>query len=179
MIPVFLANGFEEIEALATVDILRRAGLSVLTVGVGGRVIEGAHSICVTTDITEDELVQKDWEAVVLPGGMPGTVNLDNSAVVRSALTFAAEQDIYIAAICAAPSVLGHAGLLQGKKATCYPGFESELKGAVYCKAGVVTDDKVITASGAGVAVDFALELVRVLVSKETSDEIRKGIQCQ
>ena len=179
MIPVFLANGFEEIEALATVDILRRAGMCVRTIGVGGTVVEGAHSISVQADISEDELLEGDWEAIVLPGGMPGTLNLEKSTVVQSALAYAKDRNIYIAAICAAPSILGHAGLLKGKNATCYPGFETELDGARYCKSGVVTDGNIITASGAGVAVEFALELVRLLDSQTTSEEIRKGIQCQ
>ncbi|MBR5524412.1 MAG: DJ-1/PfpI family protein [Clostridia bacterium] len=179
MIPVFLANGFEEIEALATVDILRRAGLSVVTVGVGSATPCGAHDISVSADITEDELVITDCEAVVLPGGMPGTLNLEKSAVVQEAVRYATEKELPVAAICAAPSILGHIGYLVDKKATCYPGFETELTGAKYVRAGVVTDGIFTTASGAGVAVDFALELVRILVSVEVAEEIRRGIQCR
>ena len=179
MIPVFLANGFEEIEALATVDILRRAGLSVVTVGVGSAMPIGAHNVSVRADITEDELVISDCHAVVLPGGMPGTLNLEKSAVVQKALRYAVDNNLIVAAICAAPSVLGHAGYLAGKKATCYPGFEDALLGAEYVNTGVVTDDIFTTASGAGVAVDFSLELVRILVSAEAAEEIRRGIQCR
>lgn len=178
MIAVFLANGFEEIEALATVDILRRAGLNVVTVGVGSHTPVGAHSIPVTADITEDQLVISDCEAVILPGGMPGTLNLENSSVVQAALAYAMDNALPVAAICAAPSILGHAGYLQGKKATCYPGFEPELTGAILADKGVITDGTITTASGAGVAVDFALELVRRLVSDETAETIRRGIQC-
>ena len=178
MIPVFLANGFEEIEALATVDLLRRAGVEVVTVGVGSKMPVGAHNIAVCADIGEDELDLNSIDGVVLPGGMPGTTNLEASAVVQSAVAFAAERGMLLAAICAAPSILGHGGYLCGKNATCYPGFEAELSDAIVVKGGVVTDGNIITASGAGVAVDFALELVRYLVSSEESAAIRGGIQC-
>lgn len=177
MIPVFLANGFEEIEALATVDILRRANVEVVTVGVGSKMPVGAHGIAVCADITEDELDLSRIEGVVLPGGMPGTTNLEASAVVQSAVAYAAERGLLLAAICAAPSILGHGGYLRGKRATCYPGFESELQDADLGK-GIVVDGNIITASGAGVAVDFALALVRYLVSADVADAIRGGIQC-
>lgn len=179
LIPVFLANGFEEIEALATVDILRRAGVDVVTVGVGGKMPVGAHGIVVCADIAEDELNFGNMDGVVLPGGMPGTINLEGSAIVQRAVSHACERGLLLAAICAAPSILGHGGYLQSKKATCYPGFEKDLNGAVVCDGGVVTDGNIITASGAGVAVDFALELVRYLVSEKTADTIRGGIQCR
>lgn len=178
MIAVFLANGFEEIEALATVDILRRADLHVVTVGVGTAMPIGAHHIPVVTDLPETALTMDTLQAVILPGGMPGTVNLEASAIVRRAIDYAVAHDLPIGAICAAPSILGHAGYLWGKKATCYPGFETELRGAVLCD-GVVTDGNMTTACGAGVAVDFALELVRRLVSTEKAEEIRRGIQCR
>ena len=179
MIPVFLANGFEEIEALATVDILRRAGVEVVTVGVGGKNAVGAHGIAVCADIVEDELDIAAIDGVVLPGGMPGTTNLEASAVVQTAVKSAYERGLLVAAICAAPSILGHGGYLNGKKATCYPGFEPELTNAAVIDEGVVRDGSIITASGAGVAVDFALELVRYLVSDEMAESIRRGIQCR
>ena len=178
MVAVFLADGFEEIEALATVDILRRANLDVQTVGVGSATPVGAHNIAVTADITEEDLVVDTVDAVVLPGGMPGTLNLEKSAIVQSAVRYAMERHLPVAAICAAPSILGHTGYLVGKRATCYPGFETELDGAVLCD-GVVTDGNITTACGAGVAVDFALELVRVLVSDDAAESIRRGIQCR
>ena len=179
MIPVFLANGFEEIEALATVDILRRAGVEVVTVGIGGKTPVGAHGIPVCADVEEDALNIHTIDGVVLPGGMPGTTNLEASAVVQKAVAFAVENNLLVAAICAAPSILGHGGYLHGKETTCYPGFEQELTGAVVVDGGVVLDGNIITASGAGVAVDFALELVRYLVSTEAADTIRGGIQCR
>ncbi|MBQ8683344.1 MAG: DJ-1/PfpI family protein [Clostridia bacterium] len=179
MIAVFLADGFEEIEALAVVDILRRAELSVLTVGVGTDTPTGAHGISVCADVSEDALDMAALSAVVLPGGMPGTLNLEKSAVVQQALAFAMDQHLPVAAICAAPSILGHAGYLNGLHATCYPGFESELGEGIYEEAAVVTDGTVTTAAGAGVAVDFALELARRLATVATADDIRRGIQCR
>ena len=178
MVVVFLADGFEEIEALATVDILRRADLCVTTVGVDNAVPVGTHNIAVKADIMEEELSLATVEAVILPGGLPGTHNLEKSAVVQQAVSYAIEHNLPVAAICAAPSILGHSGYLQGKKATCYPGFEAELSGAILCD-GVVTDGNITTACGAGVAVDFALELVRRLVSVDMAESIRRGIQCR
>ena len=160
-------------------DILRRADVHVVTVGVGTKEPIGAHGIAVCADIAEDELDFYAMEGLVLPGGMPGTTNLEASSVVQTAIGLAAERNLLIAAICAAPSILGHAGYLRGRKATCYPGFEQELSGATLCEKGVVTDGNIITASGAGVAVDFALELVRILVSAEEAESIRRGIQCR
>ena len=115
MVYVFLANGFEECEALAPVDILRRGGIKVSTVGVGGSEITGAHGIRVCCDTGENEIKESDMQAVILPGGMPGTINLEKSAAVQNALDYAAERGLIIGAICAAPSVLGHKGLLKGK----------------------------------------------------------------
>lgn len=178
MVVVFLADGFEEIEALATVDILRRANLTVTTVGVGSATPVGSHNMPVVADVTEDALTRDMIDAVILPGGMPGTLNLEKSDVVQHAISYAMDRGLPVAAICAAPSILGHAGYLQGKKATCYPGFESELTGATLCD-GVVTDGNITTACGAGVAVEFALELVRILVSDEMAESIRRGIQCR
>ncbi len=168
MIYVFLAKGFEEVEALAPVDCLRRAGKQVQTVGIGGKVVEGAHGISVTADITEDAVVlDNSLEMVVLPGGMPGTLNLGQSDTVKKALQFAKEQDKWITAICAAPSVLGREGLLKDKKAVVYPGFEKELHCAKVGHDTLCVDGKIITAKGPGVAFDFALKLVEVLLGKE------------
>ena len=179
MIYVFLANGFEEVEAFAPVDVLRRAGKQVATVGVGGKEITGAHGIRVTADLADSELdlQAQPPELVVLPGGMPGTTNLEASPVVRRAVDTCVKLDAYLAAICAAPSVLGHWGILKGHTAVCYPGFEAEL-GCTVGSESVVQSGKIITAKGAGVAVDFGLQLVCVLCGAEKSEEIRKSIQC-
>lgn len=180
MIYVFLANGFEEIEAMAPVDCLRRAGKKVVTVGIGGKVISGSHNIPVTADITEEEVVfDQSIEMIVLPGGMPGTLNLGQSETVQKALQFCAEQDKWIAAICAAPSVLGRAGLLKGKKATVYPGFEREMGGAKLSHDTVCTDGKIVTAKGAGVALDFGLKLVECLLGKEVRKSLAEKMICK
>ena len=173
---VFLADGFEEIEALAPIDILRRASKSVTVVGVTGKTVTGAHGIKIVADVTIDEASREDIDMIVLPGGLPGADNLQNSPEVCEYIALANDKDAYIAAICAAPKILGALGLLKGKEAICYPGFENELKGAVISDKKVVCDGNIITAAGMGVAVDFALKLVELLASSEASEKIRKGI---
>ena len=179
MIYMFLANGFEEVEALAPLDLLRRAGCEVTTVGVGGGdMIVGAHGIAVGADIPDTMFRDSKPEMVILPGGMPGTRHLDESRTVDAALRTAFNSGAYVAAICAAPMVLGKRGYLQGKKAVCFPGFEEHLKGAILQPEGVkvVTDGKVITAVGMGVAVEFGLSLVRALKGDEAATALRSAI---
>ena len=173
---VFLADGFEEIEALAPIDILRRASKPVTVVGVTGKTVTGAHGIKVTADVTIDEASREDIDMIVLPGGLPGADNLQNSPEVCEYIALANNKGAFIAAICAAPKILGALGLLKGKEAICYPGFENELKGAVISDKKVVCDGNIITAAGMGVAVDFALKLVELLASSEASEKIKKGI---
>jgi len=163
MVYMFLADGFEEVEALTPLDLLRRAGAEIKTVGIGKKVITGAHGISVYADIIDSELESLDAEMIILPGGMPGTANLEASEVVMAAISRAVKNDAYIAAICAAPSILGKLGLLEGKKAVCYPGFEDSLKGAEIPIDGVVDDGKIITAAGMGVAYNFGLKLITAL----------------
>ena len=177
MIYVFLANGFEEIEALATVDILRRAELDVKTVGVGGKTVTGSHGIPVTADIEEKDVTTDDMELVVLPGGMPGTLNLEKSPIVMASVRYCLDNSIYVAAICAAPSVLGKYGVLEGKRATCYPGWEEKLLGAKVTREGVVRDGRVVTARGLGFAIDEGLELLKMLVGEEISAQVKEAIQ--
>ena len=179
MIYVFLADGFEEAEALVTVDILRRAGYKVTCVGVDKKEIVGAHGIKVTADIKTGEYSHVALEAVVLPGGMPGTKNLMANATVTSAVKYAFAHGKVVAAICAAPSILGRLGILKGKAATCYPGFEEELKGARYVNAPYVTDGNVITAKGAGSVFEFGFGIVDVLEGRVgASDSLREAMQC-
>lgn len=177
MIYVFLAQGFEETEAIVPIDILRRCGKEVITVGIGDNIIKGSHGIAVVTD-TEDKLVELtgDLEMIVLPGGMPGTLNLEKSETVQKAIDYCTANDLYIGAICAAPSILGHKGLLKGKKATCYTGFEDQLACAEVTDEPAVIDGKIVTARGAGVAVDFGLKLVEALVSKEKSEKMGEAL---
>lgn len=178
MIYVFLANGFEEIEALAVVDVLRRAELDVLTVGVGEDFVIGSHQIPVACDISEKTLVlDEKVEAIVLPGGMPGTLNLEKSPVVQKAIDWAIENDKLVCAICAAPSILGHKGLLEGKNATCFPGFEEELFGANISKEFVVKDGNIITAKGMGSAIEFGLQIAQILTNPLEVKKIRASLQ--
>ena len=180
MVYVFLATGFEEIEALAPVDIMRRAGIEVTTVGIDGKVISGSHDIKVVADITDAEFVYDDSvEMVILPGGIPGTPNLEKSVCVNNALDNANKDGKYIGAICAAPSVLGHKGLLRGKKACCFPGFEDQLIGATASQDRVVIDGNIITSRGAGTAYEFAYKIVETLKDKETADKITSSMLCK
>ena len=178
MIYIFLAEGFEELEAAAPADILRRAGFDVKTVGIGEQTVAGSHGIKVSADITDVQISVDDMDMVILPGGTAGTKNLERSPIVRASINYCAQNGKYVAAICAAPSVLGHMGLLNGQTAICYPGYESSLEGAVISKDPVCVSGKYITGKGAGVAVDFALKIVEVLGGKEKSQKIRKEIQC-
>lgn len=178
MVYMFLAKGFEEVEALAPLDLLRRAGIEVTTVGIGGNKITGSHGITVKADVKGKKVKFDKIDMIILPGGMPGTKNLDASKTVRKALDLAVEQDAYIAAICAAPMILGKRGMLIEKDAVCYPGFEQYLEGA---KLGdedtkIAIDGKYITARGMGVAVDFGLALVGILCGADKANELRGAI---
>ena len=178
MVYCFLADGFEEVEAIAPVDMLRRAGIEVKTVGVTGEVIASSHNIKVVPDILLSDVVLDDnVEAVILPGGLPGATNLEESPEVQKAIDFAVENDKFVCAICAAPQILGHKGLLKGREAIAYPGFESELEGAVISEKHVAVDGKFITAKGAGVATEFGLMIVSALKDKDTAEKIGKAIQ--
>ncbi len=176
MVYVFLADGFEEMEALAPIDLLRRAGVQVATVGVGSSTPTGSHGVTVVADLSEDIFLPTDnVEAILLPGGMPGTKNLEASETVRRAIRLASEEDITVAAICAAPSILAHAGLLQGKRATVFPGMEKELGDSCTGEA-VVYDSPFLTARAAGSAVDFALRLIEVLRGEEKARSVASAI---
>ena len=175
-VALLLANGFEEIEALTPLDFLRRAGVSVDTIGIGTKTVMGAHSIPVIADITDSEADDTEYDAVIFPGGMPGAANLDSAEFTDKIIAQITAKGGRLAAICAAPLVLGRRGLLQGKRATCYPGFESELIGAEISPLGVVTDGNITTAKGMGVALDFAKELAALLVSPEVSKKISAAI---
>ncbi len=178
MIYVFLADGFEEIEALSPVDFLRRAGLEVKTVALNGKYATGSHGIKVEADINISEMIlSQNTDAIILPGGMPGSTNLNESAEVQKAIDYAVSNEKLLCAICAAPFILGEKGLLNGKKATCFPGFENSLKGALISKDTVVADGNFITACGAGVAWEFAAEIAKKFVGEEKAQSILRGIQ--
>lgn len=178
MVYVFLANGFEEIEALAPVDFLLRAGIEVKTVGVSGKFCRGTHGINVEADILlEDVEVNSNIQGVILPGGMPGAENLNNSECVQKIIDYCAENNKIIGAICAAPFILGRKGLLKGKNATCFPGFEDELLGANPVESGVIIDGTIVTAKGAGVAWEFGAAICSMITGEEKSLQILRGIQ--
>ncbi len=176
MISVLLADGFEEIEALTPVDMLRRAGLTVKTIGISGKIAHGAHGIDVVCDALGEEADPDETELLILPGGMPGSINLDSSEITDRFISSVTKRGGRIAAICAAPLVLGRRGLLSGKHAVCYPGFESELKGAIIDGASVVTDGLITTAKGMGAALKFAHELVALMTSPEMADELSASV---
>lgn len=176
-VKVFLADGFEEIEALTVVDILRRAGVETTTVSVTKKdVAEGAHGICVKADELFEEADFHETEMLVLPGGMPGTLNLQAHTGLRELLSAYGKAKKYVAAICAAPSILGELGMLDGKRACCYPSFEEKLTGAEVVREPVVLDQNVITSRGMGTAIPFSLKLVEVLCGMERAEEVRKSI---
>lgn len=177
MIYVFLAPGFEESEALVTVDVLRRAGENVVTVGVTESLIKGAHGIQVVTDTTIYDVQGTHPDGIVLPGGMPGTLHLEHCQWVCEMIRDAYRNDKWIAAICAAPSILGHMGLLTNRKATCFPGFENELLGAEVTAQPVCRDGRFITANGPGAAMAFGLEIVRALHGDAAAQKIGDAMQ--
>ncbi len=179
MVYVFLADGFEEIEALTPVDLLRRAGVEVKTVSIypDRKNVTGARAIEVKADITIDGVDTGMADIIVLPGGMPGTVNLLECRELMDMVDEQNGQKKRIAAICAAPArILGSKGLLKGKKATCYPGLENMMDGATPVIKTVVTDKNITTSRGLGTALDFACELITLLCGKEKSDEIRASV---
>ncbi|WP_124098792.1 DJ-1 family glyoxalase III [Ruminococcus sp. Marseille-P6503] len=180
MVYVFLADGFEELEAIAPIDILRRAGAEVKTVGIGSREVTAAHGVKFIADITVKEIkLNNELEMIVLPGGMPGADNLENCPEVQAAIDYCSESDKLIGAICAAPKILGHKGLLNGRYATCFPGFESQLADAKVTSQLVTVDGTYITAKGAGAAIAFALKLVEAMFSKAKAEQLEATLQCR
>lgn len=177
---VILAEGFEEIEAVTPVDVLRRAGVDVILAGLPGKTVSGAHGIKFQTDITLEEYHELP-DAIILPGGMPGAQNLAESEKVAQLIEKMNAEKRLIGAICAAPALaLAPTGILDGKRATCYPGFEKSFSGAItFSEDRVVVDGNVITSRGPGSALEFALELVEKLVSKEKARTLSEGLLVQ
>lgn len=174
---IFLAEGCEEIEALTVVDLLRRAKVDISCVSISDSIeVTGSHAIKIIADTTIDKADFENADMLVLPGGMPGTLNLEACSPLMAQVKSFDEKGKYIAAICAAPTVFGRAGLLVGKKACCYPGKEDDLKGAEVSFDSVCVDKNIITSRGMGTAIDFALKLIEILVDKNTADTLSKGI---
>ena len=173
-----LADGFEEVEALAVVDVLKRAKIEVCMVSVTGqRLVTGAHNIGISADICFDEADFGRCDMIFLPGGMPGTLNLKNHKGLTEQIKNFEKSGKKLAAICAAPSILGEMGLLKGRKAICFPGFEDALQGAEITDKRVVVDGNIFTSKGMGTAIDLGLEIVSNLISEEKSEELAKSIQ--
>lgn len=177
MVYILLGEGFEEVEAIAPCDILRRAGVDVQLVGLNGSLISGGHGIRVCADITIDEIDFNQMEMIVLPGGMGGVNSIRGCEKALDAVRFAWENGRYVAAICAAPMILAELGIAAGKKATCYPGLEDNMGSALMQPgAATVTDGKLLTGAGPGTAIDFGLLLVGALQGEEKAKEVYDGL---
>lgn len=176
MVLVHFADGFEEIEAISVVDILRRADINIQMVSITGkREVTGAHSITVLADVLYENVDYSDVDMIILPGGLQGTQTMDNHAGLKEQLLLAAQQGKWVAAICAAPTILGKMGLLKGKSATCYPGNEQYLQGADITATGsTIIDGNIITSRGPGTSLDFALTIVEALRGSELANTIRQ-----
>lgn len=176
-IAIFMAEGCEEIEGLTVVDIARRGGLEIDMISISdSRQVTSSHKVTFMADKTKSEANFDDYDGVVLPGGMPGTINLGaDETVVNTIKQFAAAKKL-VAAICAAPSVLGENHILEGKNATCHPGFEEKLLGANWIEKPVVTDENIITSRGMGTAIPFSLEIVRYFTDDENIERVKKGL---
>jgi 4-methyl-5(b-hydroxyethyl)-thiazole monophosphate biosynthesis len=174
-----LASGCEELEAVTIIDLLRRAGINVITAGLDDQTIIASRGVKLIPDTTLDDALTLDFDMVVLPGGMPGADHLDNDSRISELLKKMANSGKFTAAICAAPKVLANAGLLSGKKVTSYPGFvdKMNLPDVTYVNDAVVQDGKIITSRGPGTAMDFALALIENLAGKQKRDEVEQGLQ--
>jgi protein deglycase len=176
---VLLAPGFEEIEAVTIIDVLRRADIDTTALGIEGRRVEGSHGIVLHADAVLGERAGETWDMVVLPGGMPGSKNLRDTPEVQALLKRQHEEGGRLAAICAAPIALSAAGVLEGRRATSYPAFRDEIRCAQYLEQPVVVDGTVITSRGPGTAIDFALELVKVLKNAATAQQLAERMLVQ
>ncbi|MGD9201547.1 MAG: DJ-1/PfpI family protein [Chitinispirillia bacterium] len=172
---IILANGHEEVEAITVIDLLRRAGINVIIAGLGGKEIAGAHDIRILTDITVDQ-TPTQFEGVILPGGFPGTSNLAESDIVKSIVQDSYHKGLLTGAICAAPLVLEIAGVLAGKKYTCYPGNEKKIKSGQFIEESVVQDGNIITSRGVGTAIPFALKIIEYLLGDVQSQSIASSL---
>ena len=176
-IGIFMADGCEEIEGLTVVDIVRRAKMDITMISISSkREVTSSHKVTFLADKLLDEVNYDELDAIVLPGGMPGTTRLGANATVNEVIQTFASKGKLVAAICAAPSVLGAAGILNGKRATCHPGFEEKLTGALTSTDAVVRDGNIITSRGMGTAILFALEIVRYFADDETVEQVKTGL---
>lgn len=173
-IAVFLAEGFEEIEAVAIIDVLRRGGIEIDTVSIEkDNYVTGSHNICIAADKSFEEASQKKYDGIVLPGGMPGTTRLESYLPLKEMISVYNKQEKLIGAICAAPKILGNMGILKGREAICFPGFEGELKGAIISKDNVAVSGHIITGKGAGKAIEFALAILESIKGEEIAMQLK------
>ncbi len=179
MFYMFLADGFEEVEAIAALDVIRRAKTDIKTVSISGKNAVGSHGVSVACDLSKTDIsVSDDVDGIILPGGMPGTINLQNDETVNNFIDFCNNNNRLLCAICAAPMILGEKGLLKGKEAICFPGFEDKLIGAKISDKFVCTDGNIITAKGMGSAVKFGLAVVSAVKGAEFARELEATLQC-
>ena len=176
MVYMLLGTGFEETEAIAPLDLLRRAGVEIATVGLNGKIVYGGHGIGVETDLEIGQLDLTNLEMVILPGGLGGVASIKGCAAAMEAIRFAYENGKFVAAICAGPTILASLGITDGKHATCYPGCEEQMGSAIMENTAAVTDDKIITGTSAGCAIPFGLQLIAALKGQEAADAIAKQI---
>lgn len=176
-IAVFLAEGFEEIEALTVVDLCRRVNLDIVMISIKEELtVTGSHGICVQADNYFEEVVFEELDMIVLPGGMPGTVHLEAHNGLMEKVEEFYREGRYVAAICAAPSILGHRGILAGREACCYPGWEKHLKDAIYSKGKIAISEHVITSKGMGTAMDFGLAIIATLCGAESAKQLAAAV---
>lgn len=177
MVYVLLGTGFEEMEALTPVDLLRRAGIDVLTVGINGKIVYGGHNVGFEADITLDEMDLTSLEMIVLPGGLGGVASIQASQAAMDAVRFAWENEKFVAAICAAPTILAQLHITDDKFATCYPGCETQMGNAkILPETACAREDNVITGTSAGCAIPFALELISALKGQDAADAVARQI---
>lgn len=176
MVYLLLGTGFEETEAIAPVDLLRRAGVAVSTVGINGKVITGSHGIPVTADLTLEQMDLSTLDMIVLPGGLGGVASIQACPAALDAVRFAWEQGKFVAAICAGPTILASLGITQGRNATCYPGCESQMGSANLLPQAAVTDGRLITGTSAGCAIPFGLALIVALKGQPAADAVARQI---
>mgnify|MGYP001009486187 CR=1 FL=1 len=179
MFYAFYAQGCEEIEAITAVDILRRAGINIKTLGIGGKTIVGSHGIGIVCDDTADMRFINNIDGIILPGGMPGTLNLEDSPIIQAVIDYCVENNKLICAICAAPTILGHRGLLKNKLATCFPDKANSSFGARLTSDCVARDGNIITGKGPGASIEFALKIVEAVKGADAASRIRVSLQCQ
>jgi len=176
MVYMLLGTGFEETEAIAPLDLLRRAGVRVATVGLNGKIIKGSHGIGVEADVEIGEMDLTDLDMIILPGGLGGVASIKACPQALDAVRFAYENEKFVAAICAGPTILAALGITDGRNATCYPGCEDQMGSANMVEASAVTDGKVITGTSAGCAIPFGLALIAALKGQEAADAVEKQI---